>query len=83
MAQFDIREAETNFSQLLDLVERGEEVILAKNGIPVARIIGMESKKSILGIGIGDPNYRDISDELATAPMDEEELARWYGKENP
>ena len=60
MAQFNVHEAKTNLSQLLEMVERGEEVVVARHGKPVARLIGMQPKQSMLGIGIGDPNYRDL-----------------------
>jgi prevent-host-death family protein len=80
MAQFNIHEAKTKFSHLLEMVEHGEEVIVARNGIPVARLIGIEPKKSILGMGVGDPNYRYLSDEIATAPLNDEDLALWSGE---
>ena len=79
MAQFNVHEAKTNFSQLLEMAERGEDVIVARNGKPVARLVPMEPKRSILGIGVGDPNYRDLPEELAVAPIDEEDLKLWYG----
>ena len=79
MAQFNVHEAKTNFSQLLELVERGEEVIVARHGKPVARLIGFQEKKSILGIGVGDPNYRSgLSDEAALSSMSAEEANAFY-----
>lgn len=79
MAQFNVHEAKTSFSKLLEMVERGEEVTVARNGKPIAKLVPVAEKKSILGIGIGDPNYNDLSDEDATAPMTDEELELWYG----
>ncbi len=32
----DLHEAETQLSRLLDRVARGEEILLARNGVPVA-----------------------------------------------
>ena len=79
MAQFNVHEAKTNFSQLLELVERGEEVIVARHGKPVARLIPFPEKKSILGIGVGDPNYRSgLSDKEAFSPMSAEEAEAFY-----
>ena len=79
MAQFNVHEAKTNFSHLLELVERGEEVIVARHGKPVAQLVGLQKKESILGIGIGDPNYRSgLSDEEAFSPMSEEEARAFY-----
>ena len=82
MAQFNVHEAKTNFSQLLEMVERGEEVIVARNGKPVAKLLPIESRKSILGIGRGDRNYNyNQPDEVWFEPISEEELALWYGEE--
>lgn len=35
----NVHEAKTNFSKLLDRVGRGEEIIVAKAGRPVARLV--------------------------------------------
>jgi prevent-host-death family protein len=37
----NVHEAKTNFSKLLKLVERGEEIVIARAGHPVARLIGL------------------------------------------
>jgi len=74
VAQFNVDEAQTQFSLLLEMAERGEDVIVARRGIPVARLVRL---KSILGIGVGAPEYRSLSDELATAPLD---LQDWNGE---
>jgi prevent-host-death family protein len=83
MAQFNIHDAKTRFSQLVEMAERGEEVIVARHGKPVVRLVPLDPKKSILGIGVGDPNYigAHLTDEEATAPLDPEELKLWYGEE--
>lgn len=39
MPAFGTLEAKNNFSKLLDMVERGEEVTITRNGKPVARLI--------------------------------------------
>lgn len=39
MAIFNIHEAKTHFSKLLERVMKGEEVVIAKAGKPVARIL--------------------------------------------
>ena len=79
MAQFNVHQAKTNFSPLLEMVERGEEVIVARHGKPVARLIGLQDRKSILGIGVGDSNYRSgLSDAEVFSPMSAEEAADFY-----
>lgn len=37
--QLNVYEAKTRFSQLLDRVEAGEEIVIARNGRPVARLV--------------------------------------------
>jgi len=39
--QFNIHEAKTQFSRLIASVERGEEVIIARAGVPVAKLTRM------------------------------------------
>jgi antitoxin (DNA-binding transcriptional repressor) of toxin-antitoxin stability system len=41
--QFNIHYAKTNLSRLLELVERGEEVVIARAGKPVGRIVLCEA----------------------------------------
>jgi len=42
LATVNIHAAKTHFSQLLERVARGEEVVIAKAGKPVARLVPME-----------------------------------------
>jgi prevent-host-death family protein len=41
MGVFNVHEAKTHFSRLLDRVAQGEEVIIAKSGRPVAKLVRM------------------------------------------
>ena len=38
----NVHEAKTHLSRLLERVERGEEVVIARAGKPVARLVSME-----------------------------------------
>ena len=42
MAQVNVHEAKTNFSRLLADVEAGDEVVIARAGKPVARLVPFE-----------------------------------------
>jgi prevent-host-death family protein len=42
MATVNVHAAKTHFSQLLERVAQGEEVVIAKAGKPVARLVPME-----------------------------------------
>ncbi|ACX51435.1 prevent-host-death family protein [Ammonifex degensii KC4] len=43
--QVNIHEAKTHFSKLLAWVREGEEVIIAKAGVPVARLVPVTAKE--------------------------------------
>ncbi len=42
--QVNIHEAKTNLSKLLHKVDEGQEVIIARSGKPVARLVAYENK---------------------------------------
>ena len=54
--EFNIHEAKTHLSKLLERVALGEEVIIAKAGKPVAKLVPLESqpKKRFLGSAKGE-----------------------------
>jgi prevent-host-death family protein len=54
MTKINIHEAKTQFSRLLARVAGGEEIVIAKAGIPVARLVpwnnGMKNRTPV-GVG--------------------------------
>jgi prevent-host-death family protein len=42
MPQFNMHDAKTRLSELVAMAERGEEVIIARNGKPAARMVEIE-----------------------------------------
>lgn len=44
MTEINVHEAKTNFSKLLNRVLAGEEIIIAKAGIPVARLVPINNR---------------------------------------
>ena len=38
-AQFNIHEAKTNLSRIIERVEHGEEIIISRAGTPVAKVV--------------------------------------------
>jgi len=51
--QVNIHEAKTHFSELIAAVERGEEIIIARRGKPVAHVKGCGSVSANGGITLG------------------------------
>ena len=61
MAQYNVQEAKTRLSELLNMVERGEDVVIAKAGKPVARLVRIEHpRRRELGF-LGQSSFRKIS----------------------
>ncbi len=54
--EVNIHEAKTHFSRLLERVAMGEEVVIAKAGTPVAKLVPLTAKpkKRILGSAKGE-----------------------------
>ncbi len=54
MTEVNIHEAKTHLSRLLEKVQQGEEVIIAKAGKPVAKLVKVTPPaKRVLGSGVG------------------------------
>lgn len=43
-AQFNIHEAKTQLSRIIERVERGEQVIISRAGVPVAKVVPLPVK---------------------------------------
>jgi prevent-host-death family protein len=78
METINIHAAKTQLSRLLDAVAAGEEVVIAKAGKPVARLvpIGQEPKPRQLGLLAGKIHVPENFDE----PLPEEILAEFEGR---
>jgi prevent-host-death family protein len=72
MTVVNVQEAKTRLSDLLARVERGEDVIIARAGAPVARLvpIGALPPRRFGGSSFTVPEDFD-------APLDEAELTAW------
>jgi prevent-host-death family protein len=76
--EVNIHEAKTNFSKLLQRVAAGEEIIIAKAGVPVARLVPAGPKKEKRKLGI-DEGKIYIADDF-DAPLPDEILAGFYAE---
>jgi prevent-host-death family protein len=74
--QVTIHQAKTQLSKLIEAVERGEKVIIARGQIPVAELVPVEKKQFKLGI-LADHLKGPVPDFLE--PMSEEDLRLWEG----
>jgi prevent-host-death family protein len=74
---FNVHDAKTNFSKLLDQVLEGEQVLITRNGSPVAELVPAR-RRSLLGAGVGDPNYNPDAGDAWWQPMTDEEVKAFY-----
>jgi prevent-host-death family protein len=49
--QFNIHDAKTNLSRIIDRVEHGEEIIISRAGTPVAKVVPLTRQVSRAGRG--------------------------------
>lgn len=72
MTQVNVQDAKTRLSDLLARAERGEEIVIARSGVPVARLVPLTA-----------PPPRVFGGETFAVPADfdaalsETELAAW------
>lgn len=76
MTTVNVHQAKTHLSRLLARVEAGEEIVIARNGKPVARLVGCKvSPKRRFGALAG----RITVDDSFFDPLPEQELSAWEG----
>ncbi len=75
--EFNVDQAKTQLSKLLDLAQEGEEVVITRNGRPVAELIPARKKGALV---LGSARSTLLSESYEWwQPMTEEELRDWYG----
>lgn len=78
MTKANVHEAKTNLSKLIEKALNGEEVVIAKAGKPLVRLVPVrEKKESVFGIDAGKMWIADDFDELP-----EDILAAFYGEDD-
>jgi prevent-host-death family protein len=79
--EVNIHEAKTHLSRLLQRVAAGEEVTIARAGVPVARLVAVDQNKTVrpLGFARGQVWVADDFD----APLPDDLLKAFYGGSLP
>jgi prevent-host-death family protein len=72
VTQVNVQEAKTQLSDLLQRSERGEEIIIARAGRPIARLVALDQAPP-RRFGVMNLVVPDDFD----APLDESELSAW------
>lgn len=75
MPEYNVHEAKTHLSRLLQRVEAGEEVVIARAGKPVARLVPLEpAREREFGVDAGLFTVPDDFDE----PLPDDVLQRFF-----
>jgi prevent-host-death family protein len=77
--EVNIHHAKTHLSALLERAERGEEIVIARAGKAVARLVPVKRQQVRLGIDRGRFEVPQDFD----SPLPPEVLAGFYGSERP
>jgi len=73
----NVHDAKTHFSKLLARAEKGEEVIIARAGTPIARLV--PEKKRAAPVFGADRGKLEVADDF-DAPLSEDLLAAFEGR---
>ena len=72
----NVHEAKTHLSRLLGRVERGEEVIIARAGRPVARLLPFDASPSLPTFGVDQGRF--VVPEDFNGPLPDDVLDDFY-----
>ncbi|MBN2496667.1 MAG: type II toxin-antitoxin system Phd/YefM family antitoxin [Deltaproteobacteria bacterium] len=75
---YNLYEAKTALSRLVDRAAAGEEIVIAKNGVPLARLVGFRGQKTERRPG-GWEGQVHIADDFDD-PLPEDILAAFEGR---
>ncbi len=78
-SQFNIAEAKARLSELLERTLAGEDIVIARAGKPLARLVPMQAHADRKP-GIWRGWAASIDTDVLLAPMDEEDLDAAEGK---
>ena len=62
VTQVNIHEAKTGLSKLVERVEAGEEIVIARAGSPVARLVRFRSDRTRRKLGVLDGQFKIPAD---------------------
>lgn len=76
MASVNVGEAKTHLSSLIERAERGEDVVIARAGRPVVRLVAIRTADRVLGADRG----RFVVPDDFDAPLPDDVLAAFLGE---
>ena len=75
MTQVNMHEAKTQFSKLVEQALRGEEVVVARNGKPLVRLVPVEGPGILRPVGL---DRQEIDEAFVAESLRPLESDGWY-----
>ncbi len=77
MTKVNIHEAKTNFSKLIERALAGEEIVIARSGKPLLKLVPLEGPGALRPVGLHRQVVSDDFETRSLAPLSEDELTAW------
>jgi prevent-host-death family protein len=78
MTKVGVLEAKTNFSQLIDRALNGEEIIVARHGRGLIRLVPLESETGLRPVGLHQKDVTEQELSFLDEPLAEDILATFF-----
>lgn len=73
-------EAKTKFSELLDAVERGEDVVITRRGLPVARLVAVAGRDEAERVAALVADIRETREQLGQTGISIADIVAWQSE---
>lgn len=77
MTKVNMHEAKTNFSRLVELALQGEEVVIARSGTPLVKLVPVAGPNALRPVGLDRIEVGDAFLEESLRPLEAAEA--FYG----
>ena len=77
---FNVHDAKSNLSKLLDMALEGEDVVISRHGKPIAKLTPIRTPTGERVLGASRGSVKVLDQDWAKAMSDEEAAAFWDGR---
>lgn len=78
MSKVNMHEAKTNFSKLVERALQGEEIVIARSGKPLVKLVPLEGPGALRPVGLHRQAVGEDFEARSLAPLSDDELGAWY-----
>lgn len=77
MTKVNMHEAKTNFSKLVERALQGEEIVIARSGKPLVKLVALEGPAALRPVGLHRQEVGEDFETRSLAPLSDDELEAW------